>query len=229
MVGRHDSSNGSMEPGREAIPARPPPLENNGQSIAVEKRKIESGASTAPRANGTPSRSCALSRQGSCKASAARSSLSPDSSIRASCESWTIGPTGLPVLFDFGLVARFAGQVSRDALEAGAVQGGSMAYMAPEQIRGEVVDARADLYALGCILFELLTGRRPFNASSLGAMASAHLNEKPQAPSLVVSGLPEGLEAIWTERAIFWRRVCGFWTRSELSSSWRGSFANRAI
>jgi tetratricopeptide (TPR) repeat protein len=67
-----------------------------------------------------------------------------------------------PVLFDFGLAAQFHPDGAREVLEVGGYARGTAHYMAPEQARGEVVDARADIYALGCILFEALTGRPPF-------------------------------------------------------------------
>jgi len=69
---------------------------------------------------------------------------------------------GDPVLVDFGFVARFAGPVGRESLEAGGFVWGTIQYMAPEQYRGEYVDARSDLFSLGCILYEGLTGERPF-------------------------------------------------------------------
>ncbi|MBI2569035.1 MAG: serine/threonine protein kinase [Candidatus Schekmanbacteria bacterium] len=68
-----------------------------------------------------------------------------------------------PVLVDFGLATQFSGPLSRDTLELQGLGGGTVAYMAPEQIRGELVDARADLYALGCILYELVCGGPPFS------------------------------------------------------------------
>jgi serine/threonine protein kinase len=89
----------------------------------------------------------------------------------------------VPVLVDFGLVGRFAGARGRDVLEVGGVTMGSLAYMAPEQICGELIDARADLYALGCVLYQVLTGRLPFVASSSEAMIRAHLRDPPLRPS----------------------------------------------
>jgi serine/threonine protein kinase len=66
-----------------------------------------------------------------------------------------------PVLVDFGLAARFAAPNSRECIDVAGVTMGTLAYTAPEQLRGELVDPRADLYAVGCILYELLTGRLP--------------------------------------------------------------------
>ena len=65
---------------------------------------------------------------------------------------------------DFGLVSRFRPTSSRDNLQAGApARVGTLAYMAPEQLRGQQIDARADLYSLGCVAYEFLTGRAPYD------------------------------------------------------------------
>ena len=55
--------------------------------------------------------------------------------------------------------------------------------MAPEQVRGDEVDARTDIYGLGCVAYFLLTGTVVFNKSSAMAMAMAHLTEQPEPPS----------------------------------------------
>jgi serine/threonine-protein kinase len=60
---------------------------------------------------------------------------------------------------------------------------GTPQYMAPEQIKGEAIDGRTDVYALGCMLYEMLTGRMPFEAATIMAMLSKHLIEAPIAPS----------------------------------------------
>lgn len=90
-----------------------------------------------------------------------------------------------PVLFDFGLAAQFAAAEAREVLEFGGYALGTIHYMAPEQARGEVVDARADIYSLGCILYEALTGRPPFLDEGKRAVLLQHLEDAPRPPSAV--------------------------------------------
>ncbi|MBI2568090.1 MAG: tetratricopeptide repeat protein [Candidatus Schekmanbacteria bacterium] len=89
-------------------------------------------------------------------------------------------PSGLPVIVDFGLSSRFAAEASREALAVEDGMTGTIAYMAPEQIRGEPCDARTDLYALGCILYELLTDRHPYAGADPRKVIQAHLAQKPR-------------------------------------------------
>ena len=77
---------------------------------------------------------------------------------------------------DFGL-ARHVSSVGSLTGDRGFV--GTVDYVAPEQIRGAGVDGRADVYALGCVLFECLAGERPFERDSELAVVFAHLNEPP--------------------------------------------------
>jgi hypothetical protein len=81
--------------------------------------------------------------------------------------------SGRVVLMDFG--------IARDAPRAGAAEGvsGTPDYMAPEQVRGREVDARTDLYALGCVLYEMVAGERPFPRANAMAAALAHVNDPP--------------------------------------------------
>ena len=82
-------------------------------------------------------------------------------------------------VMDFGL-ARLAGEPAWSPPGAGpAVAPGPPAYMAPEQLRGDDVDGRADLYAAGVVLFEMLTGRPPFPDAAVAAVVDAHLNRAP--------------------------------------------------
>jgi eukaryotic-like serine/threonine-protein kinase len=103
------------------------------------------------------------------------------------------------VLVDFGLAAPFAGELGREALGAASGLLGTAAYMAPEQIRDELVDARADLYALGCILYELLAGRPPFTGANGREVLRGHLEKQPVPPSELVEGVPSGLDALVLE------------------------------
>ncbi|WP_163995275.1 serine/threonine-protein kinase PknK [Pyxidicoccus caerfyrddinensis] len=105
-------------------------------------------------------------------------------------------PDGTPVLVDFGIAARFGGSRGRETLDVGGAVVGSDAYMAPEQLRGGFVDARADLYALGCIFYELLTGRPPFLPGREGPVPHQHMHVAPVPPSRRVEGLPDGVDAL---------------------------------
>ena len=78
---------------------------------------------------------------------------------------------------------------------AGAVMG-TVPYMAPEQIRGEPVDARTDLFALGVLLYELATGRRPFQGATSADLISAILRDTPEPLTDARADLPAGLERI---------------------------------
>jgi serine/threonine-protein kinase len=73
---------------------------------------------------------------------------------------------------------------------------GTLDYVAPEQIRGERVDGRTDIYALGCVLYESLTGVPPFQKDNDAASIYAHLAEAPPLLSAKRSGLPPGLDAV---------------------------------
>jgi serine/threonine protein kinase len=90
-------------------------------------------------------------------------------------------------LLDFG-IAKLAGDTAPNihVTRTGAVMG-TPTYMAPEQCRGVPIDHRADLYALGCILFELCTGRPPFIGEGAGDVLAAHIHVPP--PTLATSGV----------------------------------------
>ncbi len=73
---------------------------------------------------------------------------------------------------------------------------GTLDYVAPEQISGGTVDARADVYALGCLLFKLLTGEVPYPRDGEAARLYAHLNDPPPAPSLHATAVPMALDDV---------------------------------
>lgn len=74
---------------------------------------------------------------------------------------------------------------------------GTVAYASPEQLTGAVVDARSDVYSLGAVVFELLTGRLPFEGQDAMAMVSGHLSKPVPVPSTIRSGLPA-----WVDLAV---------------------------
>jgi hypothetical protein len=101
-----------------------------------------------------------------------------------------VRPDGTPVLVDFGFaLASGASPAARERLQREAAPAGTLLYMAPEQILGEPSDARADLYSLGCILYEALTGRPPFLGKSAAAIIWGHLRNGPSPPSSLMPGL----------------------------------------
>jgi hypothetical protein len=73
---------------------------------------------------------------------------------------------------------------------------GSPEYMSPEAARGDEVDARADIYAVGIILYELVTGKVPFRSDNYLKVLQQHISEKPQPPSAVLPGLSEPMERL---------------------------------
>lgn len=97
---------------------------------------------------------------------------------------------GRVVLVDFGL-ASSALAPGRERIDVSGQMAGTVYYMAPELIEGQRVDARADLYAVGCLLFQLLTGQPPFCQDKLPRILMRHLYEP--APSLEGRGLPPDL------------------------------------
>ncbi len=100
-------------------------------------------------------------------------------------------------LLDFG-IAKLTEDDRATALktQTGAIMG-TPVYMSPEQCRGVAnADGRTDLYALGCVLFELLTGRPPFHERALGELFAAHLYEPPPDPRSLRPDVPDGIAAV---------------------------------
>jgi len=99
----------------------------------------------------------------------------------------------LPVLADFGLSSRQASGSGREILQIMPQFSGTPAYMSPEQIRGEHVDARSDLYSFGCMLYELVVGRPPFLGDT-AEVVRQHLSVTPRSPSEFVDDVPPTLD-----------------------------------
>ncbi len=103
---------------------------------------------------------------------------------------------GTVVLMDFGLTSRARGSVGREALELAGRLVGTPMYTAPEQLSRQATDARADLYALGCMLYEALTGQLPFRSQRQDLLVQQQLHEPPLPPSVLVADLDPRLEAL---------------------------------
>ena len=116
-----------------------------------------------------------------------------------------VRPDGYAKLLDFGLARTQPDQfragstgAGRSTTEAGLILG-TIGYMAPEQARGEPVSAEADVFALGVVLYELVTGRHPFMAASQLGTLNSLLWDTPEPPSLLNPELPRALDQLIVE------------------------------
>jgi predicted Ser/Thr protein kinase len=109
-------------------------------------------------------------------------------------ENILVRPDGSAVIVDFGIASAFAADHGREALASLVRSAGTALYMSPEQVLGQVVDPRADLYSLGCILYECLTGRPPFHTGDVLAIAWRQVNDPPPPPSSLTPNVPPTLE-----------------------------------
>jgi serine/threonine-protein kinase len=102
-----------------------------------------------------------------------------------------IDSAGTVKVTDFGIAKADNSQMT----EVGSILGTAQ-YLAPEQARGEPVDERTDLYSVGVVLYEMLTGAVPFLGDSAVTVALKHVNEQPTEPAEVVPGMPHSLNQI---------------------------------
>lgn len=101
-------------------------------------------------------------------------------------------PRGQVKVLDFGVAKQLvtnAAETMTALTDLGAAVG-TLAYMAPEQARGETIDGRADLFALGAIMYEMATGTRAFTGATSAIVFDGLLNREPPAPATVTAGLP---------------------------------------
>src|SRR6266545_2813356 len=103
-------------------------------------------------------------------------------------------PTGQVKVMDFGIARALASGATTMTQTAAVI--GTAQYLSPEQARGEAVDARSDVYAAGCVLFELLTGEPPFTGDSPVAVAYQHVREDPKPPSALNPRVSPALDAV---------------------------------
>jgi serine/threonine protein kinase len=103
-----------------------------------------------------------------------------------------ITPDGKVKVTDFGIVS--LQNEESDITKTGSILG-TASYISPEQAQGKPVSIESDLYSLGTVLYELITGRAPFSGDSPISTATKHLTEKPEKPSLYRRDLPKGVES----------------------------------
>ena len=105
-----------------------------------------------------------------------------------------ISKTGAVKVMDFG-IARAIADTGNPVTQTAAVIGTAQ-YLSPEQARGERVDARSDVYSLGCVLYEMLTGQPPFTGDTPVSVAYQHVREDPVPPSQKYVGISPELDAV---------------------------------
>ncbi|GAA0474555.1 serine/threonine protein kinase [Paractinoplanes deccanensis] len=105
-----------------------------------------------------------------------------------------ITQNGQVKVMDFGIARALASGATTMTQTSAVI--GTAQYLSPEQARGEAVDARSDVYAAGCVLFELLVGHPPFVGDSPVSVAYQHVREDPRAPSEINREVPPDIDAI---------------------------------
>ena len=110
-------------------------------------------------------------------------------------QNMVVEPNGFLKVMDFG-IARLANPAKGKGLTEAGMSIGTPDYMSPEQLSGMELDARADLYAAGVVLFECVTGRVPFEAETTWALVAKHLEEEPPDPRSLNDEVPAALAAV---------------------------------
>jgi serine/threonine protein kinase len=133
-------------------------------------------------------------------------------------------PDGTVKVMDFGI----ARATSSETITQTHAVIGTAQYISPEQVEGREVDARGDLYSLGCLLYEMLTGRVPFSGESPVAIAYRHVREDPVPPRRINPRIPPALEAI-TLRAMAKHPAHRYQTAAELRADLERALAGRPL
>ena len=123
-------------------------------------------------------------------------------------------PDGRTKLMDLGIARSIDGE---RITHASSILG-TAGYISPEQARGDPVDHRSDIYSLGCVLYEMLTGRQPFEAQDPLAVAYKHVHEPPAPPTSLEPSIPPGLEAV-TLRAMEKEPAARFQSVSDMAAA----------
>jgi serine/threonine protein kinase/tetratricopeptide (TPR) repeat protein len=110
---------------------------------------------------------------------------------------------GRVVLLDFGLVGRSLGTLGRESIEGAGAMGGTMSYSAPERLKGDFADARADLFSVGVLLYEALTGRLPFSGADASQILEAMRAGLGYLPSHLVSDVPPAVDQLTKDLLAF--------------------------
>ncbi|MCW2622812.1 MAG: pknB [Frankiales bacterium] len=105
-----------------------------------------------------------------------------------------ITPQGTVKVMDFGIARAVSDSAATMTSTAAVI--GTAQYLSPEQARGESVDARSDVYSMGCLLYELVAGEPPFTGDSPVSVAYQHVREDPRVPSTINPDIPAELDAI---------------------------------
>lgn len=137
-----------------------------------------------------------------------------------------VTPGGQIKVMDFG-IARAVSETTANVAQTGTILG-TAGYFSPEQARGEAVDARTDLYSTGVILFELLTGRPPFQADTAVGVAYQHVAEEPPTTSSITPGITPAMDSL-VAKALLKDRDDRFQTATEFKQALDDALAGTLV
>jgi eukaryotic-like serine/threonine-protein kinase len=137
-----------------------------------------------------------------------------------------ITEAGAVKVMDFGIARAVADNGATVTQTANVI--GTAQYLSPEQARGETVDPRSDVYSLGCLLYELVTGVPPFQGDSPVAVAYQHVRENATAPTTRVPDLPRALDSI-IMKALAKNQLNRYQTAGEMRTDLQRALANQPV